>query len=394
MAISVMTPYGRAEVQPVIPGQRKSMLHWFSLVRGACVYKDSRQYKCQKELEETYESGKVVTKSQDWQVTKAAMGENSGTTGGYLLPQDYSDALLNSVAEESFIFPRATVIPMFSKELQAPRIDSETAQSTGVNSLLGGVSFQWGSENVPTETEPTFRLDNFTAWDLLGYTVMSNQWLMDAGSIQPTPDAERPQANALMQAEHYLIKLLGRAAAWYAEAAFLTGKGAGQQMPLGIINSPATIQITRQTGSQIQIKDIVGMTSALLPYCWGKAIWACSPVALAQIQQLAQYFINIELGGMYKVHPKPCGVLSTLPLFITDKLPALGTPGDLVLFDPSLYIIAQRQEVVVDVSPDDAFKNNQTTFRTWLRLDGKPQLSGQVTLQDGTTKASAFVMLK
>jgi hypothetical protein len=63
----------------------------------------------------------------------------------------------------------------------------------------------------------------------------------------------------------------------------------------------------------IKINDVVGMTSSLLPYSWTNAIWAVSPTALAQVQQLAQYFINIELGGMYKVRPHPCGVLSALP---------------------------------------------------------------------------------
>jgi HK97 family phage major capsid protein len=165
-------------------------------------------------------------------------------------------------------------------------------------------------------------------------------------------------------------------------------------MPLGIVNSPAAINVARNTANQIKINDIVGMTSSLLPYSWKNGIWATSPTALAQIQQLAQYFINIELDGMYSVKPKPCGALSTMPLFITDKLPPLGTKGDLVLFDPSLYIIGMRQEVVVDVSHDDAFKTNQTTYRIWMRLDAKPELSGSVTLQDASTKTSPYVILK
>jgi hypothetical protein len=378
--------------------RRKSFVDFLNLVRGA----DSRdprcqQYACQKALEESYSSGKVVQKGGGiWQpVTKAAMAESSGLVGGYLLPIDYSDALLNTIVEESFIFPRATIIPMFSREMQAPRVDVETVQTAGTNALLGGINFVWGSENAGTEvSDPTFRLGNFTAWDLLGYCVASNQWLQDAGAIQATPDAERPESNPLLKAEHYLIKNFGRAAAWYAELAFLQGTGTAQQMPLGVIKAPSTIQVARNTANLIKINDIVGMTSALLPYSWGKAVWACSPSALAQIQQLVQYFINVELGGMYKVHPKPCGVLSTFPLFITDKLPPMGTPGDLVLFDPSLYIIGMRQEVVVDVSPDDAFKNNQTTYRVWMRLDGKPMNSSPITLVDGITKASPFIALK
>lgn len=367
--------------------RRKSFIDYLNLIRGADPRCPERnQYACQKVLEKDYGAGYVE---------KAAMSGLSGMTGGYLLPIDYSDRLLETIAEESFIFPRAKVIPMFSAEMQAPRVDVETAPSAaGVSSLFGGLRFRWGMENVPQETEPTFRQGTFRAWDLLGYCTVSNQWLQDAGAVQRTAEARRPEADPLLKAEHYLLRLFGRAAAWYAEFAFLQGTGSAQQMPLGILNAPGSFVITRATTGVIAIADIVAMTSALLPYSWSNAIWATSPTALAQIQSLSQYFINIELGGMHELTPKPCGALSTRPLFVTDKLPPLGATGDLILFDPSLYIIAMLQDVVVDVSPDTLFQTNQTVYRIWLRLDGMPMNSNTITLQDTTTKVSPFVVLK
>lgn len=373
-------------VKPELTPRRKSFVDFLNQVRGA----DPRNprgdsYTCRTVLEKHYGAG---------QVEKAAMSETSGMVGGYLVPTDYTDKLLFTIAEESFIYPRATVIPMYSAELQAPRIDAETAPAvTGISSLLGSIQFKWGMEQAPAETEPTFRQATFHAWDLLGYCTVSNQWLQDAGAIQPTSESPRPEADPLLKAEDYLIRLFGRAAAWYAEYAFLQGMGAGQRMPLGILKAPGSFLVNRAGANAIAIADIVGMTSALLPYSWSRAIWATSPTALAQIQQLTQYFINVDLGDMHKMRPKPCGLLSTMPLFITDKLPALGGKGDLVLFDPSLYIIAQRMQVVVDVSPDDKFATNQTVYRIWLRLDGMPINSSTITLQDTTTKVSPFVVL-
>ncbi|MCI0409059.1 MAG: phage major capsid protein, partial [Acidobacteria bacterium] len=209
----------------------RSLLDFMNLVRGAHSNNPERnQYHCQKALEEKYGAGRVVTKSSGWQpVAKAAMSELSGSVGGYLLPQDYSDALLETIAELSFIYPRATVIPMFSADLLAPRWNVETAPTAaGIAPFFGGVIFRWGAEPALPETEPTFRMDTFHAWDLLGYCTVSNQWLQDAGAEQP------------LRAEHYLIRMFGRAAAWQAELAFLQGLGAAQQMPLGIVNSPAT----------------------------------------------------------------------------------------------------------------------------------------------------------
>ena len=379
------------KVGPAIP-RRKSLVDFMSLVRGASPNNPERnQYACQKALEQDYSSGYVEKgcngELQRGQVVKATMSVEQGLTGGYLLPQDYSDALLECVAERSFIYPRATVIPMYALELQAPRIDAETAPTTaGVSPFFGGVQFRWGLEDDPVETEPQFRMGNFHAWDLLGYAVASNQWLQDAGAIQ---------ADSLLKAEHYLIRLFGRAAAWAAEYAFLQGAGAALLMPLGILRSPATFAVTRAGAGLISAGDIANMTSRLLPASWGNgtALWAVSPTAMSQVHQVDRYQVNVNPAGEGDFRPRPCGFLSSLPLYVTDKLPPLGQRGDLVLFDPSLYVIAQRMEVVVDVSPDDLFRTNQTVYRIWLRLDGKPEFSSTITLQDTSTVVSPYVVL-
>ena len=361
-----------------VAGVQKSFVNFLNMVRGANSKNPERnQFNCQRVLEKSY-GARVVT--------KVAMAEMNGLTGGYIVPIDYSDKLLETVAEESFIYPRATVIPMFSMELSAPRIDVETVPaSAGISPFFGGVNFRWGAEDVPVETEPTFRMTSFRAWDLLGYATVSNQWLQDAGAIQ--------ESDSLLKAEHYLIKLFGKAAAWYAEWAFLNGSGAALQMPLGLLRSPATFAVTRAGASAISVVDVTNMASRLFPRSWSSAVWAVSPTALAQVQQLAQYQVNVDPISLNKLTPRPCGYLSSLPLFVTEKLPSLGQRGDLILFDPSLYVIAQRMEVVVDVSPDELFRNNQTIYRIWLRLDGKPEFSNTVTLQDTTTVVSPYVVL-
>src|SRR5207248_893514 len=56
-------------------------------------------------------------------VTKAAMGENTGTAGGYLVPIEYTLKLMEVVTEDSFIYQRANVIPMKGVEVRAPYID-------------------------------------------------------------------------------------------------------------------------------------------------------------------------------------------------------------------------------------------------------------------------------
>ena len=167
-------------------------------------------------------------------------------------------------------------------------------------------------------------------------------------------------------------------------------------MPLGIINGPGAIltggsatQNGRKTTNLILASDIAAMAAHLLPYSWSNAIWATHPTSLFQIMQITQFYINVEAnpeGGQ-------AGSLLTRPVFITEKLPSVGKTGDLVLFDPSLYVIGERQQVLIDVSEHTLFRTQQTVFRVWLRMDGKPQLSTTVTLQDAATVVSPYVLL-
>lgn len=314
-----------------------------------------------------------------WTVSKAQNGELSGATGGYTLPIEFSDKILFALAERGLIASRSLMQPMGSLTTRAPMLDATTVQAAGTTPFFGGLKFGWGPGITLTngETEPQFSEQTLTAWDLIGYGIMSNQWLQDSGPI----------------VEKRLIKLLSEAAMWYAEYAYLRGIGAGGSMPLGILNAPCALNVNRAGGNAIAIADAAGMAAKLIPMSWENVIWACSPTALAKVVQLSGYQSST---ARPETQGSDCfGWLLNRPLFVTEKLPPLGTRGDLVLFDPSLYVVGMRQEVVVDVSDGvpGKFERNQSVYRVWLRGDGKPVLNGTVTLADASSTASSVVVL-
>lgn len=309
-------------------------------------------------------------------VAKAAMSGNSGATGGYLVPAEMSLSMMKTIAEESFLLPKATKIPMTSRTAKVPVIDFQTTPAAAaISPFFGGLVLRWGSEQSPAATEPTFRQLELVAWDLLGYCTVSNDFLYDL------TDA----------GEKHLKDLFAKAAAWYAEYAFLRGTGSADSMPLGIVNAPGTLLVTRAGANSVAAIDIAAMSAALLPRSWKTAVWVCNPTALLKIVQLSTYWMN----SPGKDHTEGiAGYLVTRPVYVTEKLPALGTKGDLLLIDPSLYVVGNRQEVVIDASTEgSAFRTNSTDFRIWLRMDGKPANSATITLADDVTIASPFVCL-
>jgi HK97 family phage major capsid protein len=310
-----------------------------------------------------------------WQ--KAALGESSGATGGYLVPPDFYQQLLAIAAEESTFRQRAFVQPMASATLQFPYLDITTAQQAGNSPFFGGVIANWTSEaQTRTETEPQFKMMELKAQELSGYTVSSNVLIQDAA----------------FGLEKFLMVLFGKTVAWYEEYAFLQGNGVGK--PLGILNAPAAKNVNRNTAGHFYFPDVAAMLAALLPASYSRAVWYVSPTVVSDLIQLKDganraIFLSIDQG----VTKPPVWKLLNLPVHITEKVPALGVKGDVLLVDPSLYVIGDRMMLEIAASEHVNFLKNQMTWRFVQRVDGRPWLDNVITLQDGSTTVSPFVVL-
>lgn len=328
-------------------------------------------------------------------VRKTALAEGSGLTGGYIVPPDFQNELLTIAAEDAFVEPRAKVMPMNTRTMQIPMLDITTAQSAGTSPYFGGILATWQPEAATiSETEPQFKQTELTAWDLVLYTVSSNQLLAD---------------NAV-GLDALLTQLFGAALTWYKEYAFLRGTGAGSSMPLGIINAAATYVQARAITSHFILVDAANMMARLHVRSWDSACWIMHQSVLADLIQMndntgAQRSGTQNVGNMLSwVNPLgqgdggplsrklPIAFLNGLPVFFTEKLPTLGTKGDVMLVDLSHYLIGNRLEMQIDVSDQYLFRNNQLAWRVVARADGKPWLNNVVTDSNGWV-SSPFVCL-
>jgi HK97 family phage major capsid protein len=350
---------------------RRCFGDWLVKVAKACVGRTCDAIQASRDLEREY--GTTIA---PWQ--KAALGESSGVTGGYTVPPDFYTQLLAIAAEDNFFRQRAFVQPMGSATLQFPYLDITTIQAAGVSPFFGAVQAYWTAEaQTRTETEPQFKMMELKANELSGYSVSSNVLLQDAA----------------FGLEKFLYTLFGKAVAWYEQFAFLQGNGVGK--PLGVLNAPATLVVNRNTGNTVKYVDVATLFSKLLPASVSRAVWTITPTVIPQLLQLQDganraIFISIDQGA---VKP-PIWKLLGLPVQITEMMPALGTKGDVALIDCSNYVIGDRMALEIAASEHVNFLKNQMTWRFVQRVDGQPWMDKPVTLQDGTTQVSPFVVLQ
>jgi HK97 family phage major capsid protein len=345
-------------------------------IKQVCRASDPRDLEsmktAQERLTKVYEVQRVMT-------------EATGTAGGYTTPVIYESMILQEAAEEDVYIRGATNVPMGGREVEWPALDQYAVPTAGQSAMFGGVRVSRKGETVQrTASQIGLKKVKLVAQDMTAYFEFSRDLLQDSTA---TLDALVP-------------KLGGQAIGWRCDWECLNGNGVGQFM--GYLNSPATILVTRNSAGHIKYQDVFGMYCKLSPSARRKARWVCHPFAFLDILQLQDasgrfiFLPNIPAGQEGAISQPVGGRLLGLPLEFSEKAPAPGSTGDLMLFDPSKYLNGTRAGLEIGMSEHFKFDQDEIAIRLKLRNDGQPWLKAPMYLADGSgsNQVSAFVALQ
>ena len=118
--------------------------------------------------------------------------------------------------------------------------------------------------------------------------------------------------------------------------------------------------------------------------------WLIWPTCLPQLVQLADGAGNV-VWIANATDGLPMRIFG-MPVALTDKNPALGNTGDVILADFGYYVIGDRQATEIAASEHYAFIQDLMTWRFVHRVDGQPWLDGPMYI-DNTNQVSPFVAL-
>lgn len=302
--------------------------------------------------------------------------------GGFLIPEVLRAELLRVSLESAIVRSRARVIPMDSLTVPFPTVDA----TSNVSSVFGGVVGYWTEEGATlTESQPRFGRVELKAQKLTLYTEVPNELIRDS----------------LPSLEAFIGDIFPEAIAWFEDVAFFVGGGVGE--PLGFLNAPARIQVSRDSGApNVEWIDIVNMYCRMLPQSLSRAVWVISPDAMPNIFTMTfdtgsgSGTSPVMLGGAGFANAgsqQPPMTMLGLPIIVSEKARSVGTAGDVNLVDFGFYLIGDRQAMSARQSEDYRFQNDLTAFRVIERLDGRPWLQSAITPQNGGSTLSPFVQL-
>jgi HK97 family phage major capsid protein len=342
---------------------------------GQLPFENARPHEAAERLAKVYKSV--------YRTHQKDLAEGSGTTGGYTVAPTYGRELLMLAAEESIVRPYANVKKLPAREAYYPMLNQTFTPAGGQSGYYGGVLMTWTGEAQPrAATEPAFKQVHVVTNELGGLCKISRTLMSDS----------------MLEMQAELRALFAGAIAYAEDMAFLNGDGVAK--PKGILQAAATITYpTRITANQFKLADAANMMGAMIASSRPKSVWIATSALFPQLVQLVDasgrvtYIPNVGTGyGDAKLAMGQL-LLFGRPVVLTEKLPALGAVGDVLLADLSKYIVADTGTLEIAASDQYAFNTNQITFRVIQRVDGQPQLDAPFVQQDGTTQASPFVIL-
>ncbi len=238
--------------------------------------------------------------------------------------------------------------------------------------------FFWTEESATlTVKEAKFGRIKLEANKLTGLSAIPNELWADAPALSS-----------------FLMQAIPKGLAFYEDTAFFSGTGAGE--PLGFLNSPAVISVTKDTGqaaNTITLDNVLNVFSRMLPSSQGRAVWFANQDTFKELMTLS---LPVGTGGapvaLIDIRTGPLMSMLGRPLIITEKVPTLGTAGDLTFADLSYYLIGDRQAVSLETSEHVYFASDETALRIIERVDGRPWIQSAMTPLNGST-VSPFVKI-
>jgi len=300
---------------------------------------------------------------------KRVMTMGVGAAGGFIVPEQFSQTMLEIDPQAAIFRPRATVIPAGSPPDAA--ITMPALDQSGVNGVFSGVTVTWIAEaGLKPETEPSLLEVKLEPQEVAAHTIVSDKLLRNSEA-----------AGALIS------KLLRKAIIAAEDVAFLRGTGVGQ--PAGIIGHGSTINIARAGAGAIAYADVINMFSSFMP--GGRPVWIASQSTLPQLMAM----VDVGNHNIWQPNAREGapGTLMGFPLVLNARSPVLGAQGDLILVDLDYYLIKDGSGIAIDMSDGYYFKNNKTIIKAWWNVDGQPWLTTPLLLEDGATTVSPFVVL-
>ncbi|MBS4019545.1 MAG: phage major capsid protein [Dechloromonas sp.] len=323
-----------------------------------------------------------ITGQVDPLLIEASQGVNEAIAedGGFLVEKDIADGLLMRTFAQANLASKVRRIPISARS-NGVKINALKDDSRATGARWGGMQTYWiGEGDSLTPTRPKFRQMNLQLKKLAGMLYATSEALADATALSSIISEAFPAEFSFM----------------IDDAIF---EGGGVSNPLGFMNAGCKVTVAKEAGQAaktIEFENITKMWARLPARSMASAEWWINQDTLPQLMGLNMVIgtggipVYLPPGGLSQ---SPYGTLMGRPVIPIEYCSTLGAEGDIVLADPTNYVMIDKGDIQYATSIHVAFVTDEQAFRFIYRCDGQPVDDKPVTPFKGTDKQSTFVTL-
>lgn len=325
----------------------------------------------------------------DDRLLRASLGtfgsEGIGADGGFAVPPDFRTEIVERLQAEDSLLPRTDQLVSSSNNLTVPKDEVPEWDTTK------GIQANWTAEAAAiAQSKPS--IENI------------NLKLHKLAVLLPITDELQSDAPALTG---FIARKAPRKISFKLNLAIVQGTGAGT--PLGILNSAATVSVTKfasQVANTIVGVNIIDMWARLYAPWRHNAVWLINQDIEPQLMTLMKVG-KLDTGAVDTgwgiplwmpangLSGSPFSTLLGRPIIPTQACETLGDKGDIILAALDEYVTVQKTTGIrMDTSIHLWFDQDAIAFRFIMRIAGQPWLTSAITPRDsGSPTLGAFVTL-
>lgn len=296
--------------------------------------------------------------------------------GGYAIQEDFAKNILESAVTTGQILSRVDTYTISANSNSMRFMTADESDLSG-NAVFGGVEMHWAQEGgtVPA-SKPQFKETKIDLEKMMGFAYATEELLQDAPFMTT-----------------YFGSCFSLATERLLEGGIIAGDGNGK--PLGILNSAATIAVPKASGQAagtVTAENILSMWQHGLYKNRRSMIWVAHPDCELQFQgmKMNDQAIWMPEGGLADT---PYQRILGRPVIYDDNCSALGSKGDVNLWDLKQYMLIKKGSTRQDWSMHVEFLTDQMCYRMILRVNGAPKTNKKIKLKNTQLERSAFVTL-
>lgn len=310
------------------------------------------------------------------------MGEFIDSEGGILIAPEFAANIRRRMVEDDVYLPGLCDSRTVTGNTWIQRAYQDKSRATG--SRMGGVRGYWLNEGgTITPSQPQFR---GVVWRLNKIAVaiyVTEEQLEDTSGLE----AE----NARNAADEFRFM--------FNDAVI---RGTGNGMPLGLMSAGCKIAVASNNGAENTItgKDVDAMWARRARPSGSGYRWLGNQEIEPQIAQLNYNLGSTSVAAQWAYIPggsfgQNGPMLKGKPIDFIEQCEALGTEGDLILWDPKEYVWVQKATgISASASFHVRFLNDERVFKWTTRVDGRSYWDAPLTRYKGGSTLSPVLTLE